>query len=425
MNKLSGRILVVDDDKSNRMLMEMGLKRQGHQVCTAENGRFALDILYDQPIDLVLLDIIMPEVNGFQVLAEMKSDPILADIPVVIISAMEHMESVVKCIEMGAEDHLTKPFDPTLLNARINASLQKKRYRDQEYEYLNQVSLITDAAIAFEKKEFSPDILLPITQRIDALGTLARVLQKMAVAVVAREEELERDNQIKAAFIDVISHELRSPFASAAMSVELLERYVDNEMYHELGNQINQISSELNRGRQLIETIISFADQVGNRRKLTPVNTDLGALIEETAVSLQPMADEHHIELIIQIENNLPFVLVDQERIKEALHHLLQNAIKFSPSDSQVKVRCHQEKSRLIVQVKDNGSGIPAEILTEIWEPFGQESGNVQRGVEGLGLGLPLVKSIIRAHRGKVGVTSEPGRGSNFYFALPIPESTL
>ena len=419
MNKLCGRILVVDDNKSNRLLMEMGLKRQGHEVFTAENGRLALELLQNQPIDLVLLDIVMPEVNGFQVLEMMKNDPTLADIPVIVVSAMEHIESVVKCIEMGAEDHLTKPFDPTLLQARINASLLKKIYRDQDVEYLQEVSRLTNAAIAFEDKGFSPKLLAPVLARQDELGTLARVLQNMAIAVAEREAELERDNQIKAAFIDVISHELRSPFASAAMSVELLQKYTVNGMYNESEKQLEQLSGELAQGRQLIETIISFADQVGKVSKLSLEEVNMVKLVDETAVSLQPLAHNKSIHLRTQLTQPLPTIQADPQRIREALYHLIHNALKFVPEGGKITVKCHQDQSRLIVQVQDNGTGISAEKLTEIWEPFSQDSDYVHRGVEGLGLGLPLVKSIIKAHRGKVGVTSEPGKGSNFYFALP------
>lgn len=419
MTKLRGRILVVDDEKTNRLLLEMGLKKQGHTVVLAENGRVALDILRQQPIDLVLLDIVMPEVNGFQVLATMKKESDLSDIPVIVISAMEQMASVVKCIELGAEDHLPKPFEPALLQARINAGLQKKRYRDQEIEYLHQVSLITNAATAYERREFTTGLLRPVVERQDSLGTLSRVLRKMAIAMIAREEELERDNQIKAAFIDVISHELRSPFASAAMSLELLKRYAEHEMYDESNEQIEQLTEELTQGRRLIETIISFADQMGKELELILQETDMADLIRETAVSLQKMADSRQIQLSVQITEPLPVLRVDRKRVAEALHHLMHNALKFTGENGRVTVKCRQKNTHLVVQVQDNGKGIPEVKLAEIWEPFGQESGRVQRGVEGLGLGLPLVKAIIQAHQGRVGAASEPGKGSNFYFALP------
>jgi phosphoserine phosphatase RsbU/P len=126
-----GCLLVVDDDKVNRMLLGRYLVQQGHTVSYAENGRQALEILRTQPVEMVLLDIEMPEINGYQVLEQVTFDPQLREIPIIVTSALEEMDSVVKCIEMGAEDYLTKPVNQVLLRARINASLDKKRLRDQ------------------------------------------------------------------------------------------------------------------------------------------------------------------------------------------------------------------------------------------------------------------------------------------------------
>jgi adenylate cyclase len=127
-----GRLLVVDDNKVNRLLLVRGLEQQGHSVAYAENGRQALEKLHEEAFDLVLLDIEMPEMDGFQVLERFLEDPELRDIPVIMVSAMEELDGVVRCIEMGAEDYLTKPPNPVLLRARVNASLEKKRLRDQQ-----------------------------------------------------------------------------------------------------------------------------------------------------------------------------------------------------------------------------------------------------------------------------------------------------
>ena len=131
-----GHVLVVDDNRINRLKLSRALTQRGHTVSEAENGRVALEMLRAELFDLVLLDILMPEVDGFQVLREMKDDTTLRDVPVIVISALEEMDSIVKCIEMGAEDHLPKDFDPVLLNARIGASLEKKRLRDEVVEQL-------------------------------------------------------------------------------------------------------------------------------------------------------------------------------------------------------------------------------------------------------------------------------------------------
>jgi adenylate cyclase len=133
-----GHLLVVDDNKVNRLLLGRGLEQQGHSVEFAENGRQALDKLRATEFDLVLLDIQMPEMDGYQVLAQMTGDLRLRDVPVIVTSALEEIESVVRCIEMGAEDYLTKPVNPVLLRARIGASLEKKRLRDQQRELIRK-----------------------------------------------------------------------------------------------------------------------------------------------------------------------------------------------------------------------------------------------------------------------------------------------
>jgi adenylate cyclase len=134
----TGRLLVVDDNKVNRLLLGRGIEQQGHTVAFAENGKQALDILHSQPFDLVLLDIQMPEMDGYQVLERLINDTHLRDIPVIMTTALEELDSVVKCIELGAEDYLTKPVNPVLLRARIGASLEKKRLRDQQRELIRK-----------------------------------------------------------------------------------------------------------------------------------------------------------------------------------------------------------------------------------------------------------------------------------------------
>jgi class 3 adenylate cyclase len=127
-----GHLLVVDDNKVNRILLSRGLEQQGHKVDTAENGRQALEKLRVDSFDLVLLDIEMPEMNGYQVLETCLQDPELRDIPIIMTSSLDEIDSVVKCVELGAEDYLNKPVNPILLRARVNASLEKKRLRDEQ-----------------------------------------------------------------------------------------------------------------------------------------------------------------------------------------------------------------------------------------------------------------------------------------------------
>ena len=192
---VGGDILVVDDNPMNRDTLTRYLERLGHAVMMAENGQEALEMLERHHFDLVLLDIMMPMMNGYQVLQRLKGDAVWRDIPVIMISALDETDSVVRCIEMGAEDYLPKPFDAVLLRARICASLDKKRLRDQEVEYLKNVAKITSAAVAVEAGEFAPESLADVARRMDGLGQLARVFQSMAREIYARELQLRQQVQ--------------------------------------------------------------------------------------------------------------------------------------------------------------------------------------------------------------------------------------
>jgi len=195
MTGTQGHILVVDDQRTNRLKLSLGLKQQGHTAGEAENGMQALEKLRAEAFDLVLLDIIMPEMDGYQVLEQMKADPVLRDVPVIVISAMDDLESVVKGIELGAEDYLPKTFDPVLLRARIGACLEKKRLRDQEVDYLRNVARVTDAAAAVETETYDSQALADVAARTDALGQLARVFSRMATEIYAREQRLKQQVQ--------------------------------------------------------------------------------------------------------------------------------------------------------------------------------------------------------------------------------------
>ena len=188
-------LLVVDDNSMNRIMLSRYITKLGYQATLAENGRQALDKLQGQPFDLVLLDVQMPEMDGYQVLEHLKADPRLRDIPVIMISAVEELESVVRCIELGAQDYLPKPFNPVLLRARLGASLERKWLRDQEVDYLQQVGRVTAAAAAIRANTFESESLDEVARRSDELGQLALVFQEMARQVYAREQQLQRQVQ--------------------------------------------------------------------------------------------------------------------------------------------------------------------------------------------------------------------------------------
>jgi CheY-like chemotaxis protein len=189
-NNARGRILVVDDVEDNRTVLTRHLVKQGYDVASAAGGHDALAMAAQGSYDLVLLDVRMPGIDGHQVLERLKGNPDTRDLPVVMISAADELSTIAACIEAGAEDFLPKPFDPVILRARISASIEKKRLRSMEVDYLHQVDRVVEAALAVERGQYSQQLLAGVAQRDDAVGKLARVFDTMAAGVRAREDRL-------------------------------------------------------------------------------------------------------------------------------------------------------------------------------------------------------------------------------------------
>lgn len=190
---LTGYILVADDNPQNVELLTRRLHRDGHSTLTAVNGRELLDLLPAHSVDLILLDILMPEMNGYEVLIALRADERWRDLPVICLSALDDDASYLRAIELGAQDFLPKPCDPLLLQARIGASLEIKKRRDQEVAYRQAVDVLTAAAAACETGTFEPHSLTQLAGRGDELGRLARVFQQMAAEVQAREARLRQE----------------------------------------------------------------------------------------------------------------------------------------------------------------------------------------------------------------------------------------
>ena len=184
------RVLVVDDDAGNRDVLSRRLQREGYATVQAAGGSEALAVMARERVDVVLLDVLMPDVDGLAVLERIKADPATHDVPVIMISALDELSAIARCIEAGAVDYLPKPFEPVVLRARLAASLVEKRFRDQERELARALAVVTDAASAVEAGSYEAGQLSDVAQRADAVGRLARVMDRMATEVGERERRL-------------------------------------------------------------------------------------------------------------------------------------------------------------------------------------------------------------------------------------------
>jgi signal transduction histidine kinase len=371
----NGKLLVVDDDEGNRDVLSQRLRKEGYAVASAQTGREALKMLAEESFDLVLLDIMMPEMDGFEVLERLKANDGLQHVPVIMISALSETESVARCVEMGAEDYLTKPFNVILLRARLHACLEKKRGHDREVRLFEQLQQNYD--------------------RLQELETLRDDLTHMIV------------------------HDLRTPLTSVIAAMQTLEvlgevnagqREIVDIAVTESGVLLNMINSlldveKLESGTMALECSL-FAPR---------------ELIASALAQVTPLAQEKAIALVQDLSAELPLIEGDEIKLQRVLVNLLGNALKFTPAGGTVSLRARQsdDKSAIEFFVKDTGEGIPLESFDRIFQKFGQvESRKAGRSMS-TGLGLTFCKLAVEAHGGEIGVESMLGQGSTFWFTVP------
>jgi len=366
-----GLLLVVDDDAANRDVLSRRLTRQGHEVRTASNGSDALRLMREAAFDLVLLDIMMPDMDGYQVLASIKADHRLRHIPVIMISALHEVQSVVRCIEAGADDYLAKPFNPTLLKARIGASLEKKRGRDRE-------------TVLFEQ--------------------LQRNYKRL------QEVEALRDDMR-----NMIVHDLRTPLTAVIVGVEMLEKHgALNESQREL------MAIASGGGKTLLGMINDLLDVEKMESGSTQLQYDAlsaAALVAGAVEQVAALAEEGQTTLVTEIVSGLPLFSGDENLLSRTLVNLIANAIRFTPAGMVTIAASRDERENIRFAIRDTGSGIPSEAFGRIFEKFGQLD---SRNRVGTGLGLAFCKLAVEAHGGRIEVESAPGAGSTFSFTVPL-----
>jgi CheY-like chemotaxis protein len=375
----SGHVLVVDDNVANRELLSRRLLGQGHTVATAENGRQALEMLQRQPFDLVLLDIMMPEVDGYQVLEQLKADARLCHIPVIMISALGEIASVARCIEMGADDYLPKPFNPVLLKARVDACLEKKRLRDREVQLYEQLQ--------------------------------------------ENYRRLQDSESLRDSLTSMIVHDLRTPLTSFLAGLQTIELL--GELNH---RQQEFLGIAISGGHTLLGMINDLLDISKLESGSLLLDCQPLAVTEVVQCALHQvtsLAEQKSLKVTSDIAADLPPLHADEVKLGRTLVNLLGNAVKFTPMDGAVtiSVRGHEgsaSEDGLLFAISDTGAGIPAEAFERIFEKFGQVETRQAGHAASTGLGLTFCKMVVEAHGGRIWVESEPGRGSTFSFIIPV-----
>jgi two-component system sensor histidine kinase/response regulator len=362
-------ILVVDDDESNRDVLYRRLTRQGHSVKSVSSGAEALRLMGEREFDVVLLDIMMPDMDGHEVLRHIKETEGLRRTAVIMISAVNEVDSVVRCIQAGAADYLTKPFDPTLLQSRVNSCLQKKRGRDRE------VALFAQLQLNFK-----------------------------------RLEELEK---LRDDMRNMIVHDLRTPLTAVIAGIEMV-----GHVGALTAAQQDMTTIALRGGRTLLGMINDLLDiekMEAGKAHLHYDKVSVPALVAGAIEQLAPLAGDAQTVIVVDVASDVPLFAADAKKLSRTLVNLIANAIKFT-GEGTVTITADAADEHVRFAIRDSGPGIPAEAFERIFEKFGQLD---SRDKVGTGLGLAFCKLAVEAHGGHISVESTPGAGSLFTFTVP------
>ena len=368
---LPSRLLVVDDDEMNCEVLQRQLERSGHSVTSVGSGRAAIEKLQSGNFDLVLLDVMMPGMSGFEVLQHLKASAMLASMPVIMMSALDELEIAAHCIQMGAEDYLLKPFDPVLLRARLHSALERKRLQQATQERTEE---------------------------------LERATQSLARA----NEDLNR-------FAYAASHDLQEPLRTITTTLQLLARQKDPGP--EQSELLDLAVDGARRMSELIKDLLAYS--VATTRERAQELVDAEAVLEDALTNLRQSIEESRAVIT---HDPLPRIFFDRGLLRQLFQNLVGNAIKYrGERTANIHLGVRKSDEHWLFSVKDNGMGIENEYRQIIFEPFRRLHG---RGLPGTGLGLAICARIVEGSGGRIWVDSEPGQGSTFFFTVQCRQPT-
>ena len=368
INPAEFKLLVVDDVQINVLLLKALLGKEGYGILVANNGQEALEVIRNENPDLILLDVMMPGMDGFEVAERLKSEEFRCEIPIIFLTALDDTQSIVNGFKLGVGDFISKPFRKEELMVRIK----------------HQLSLVAARRIIEEKNE------------------------ELRKTIAGRDK-----------MYSVIAHDLRSPMASMLMlensilmSVE--KDKIDPDIFDML-EMSNKTSEEV---FSLLDNLLKWTKSQLGKLTVIPQKLDISGLADGVVEVMNSVAEVKHIKLI-RTDHESFFVYVDIEMIKSILRNLISNAVKFSNPDSEIKVGIKAEDGKVIVSVTDSGKGIKKEDQHKLLKDSTHFTTYGTNSEEGSGLGLLLCRDFARKNGGELWFESEENLGSVFSFSLP------
>lgn len=368
INRSDYKILIVDDVPSNVLLLKILLSNEKFQVCTANCGKQCIEKAKSEHPHLILLDVMMPDISGFDTAVILKKDDETKDIPIIFLTALNNPSDLVHGFQVGANDFLTKPFNKEELVMRV----------------MHQVSLVAAKKIIMEQN--------------NALRNTIENRDKM---------------------YSVIAHDLRSPMASIRMVLNLVVNTVTKDMIGpEIWDLLDKANKEVAETHDLLDNLLKWTKSMTGRLNVVYQDFDLNEVIPGVVDIFKMIAETKNIELKYMGSGEPLKVHADNDMLKTVIRNFMSNAIKFSPENSSIEVSSTKEGDFARVSVRDHGVGIAADRLSNVFSDGSTTNGTI--GEEGSGLGLQLCANFAHKIGGDVSVESTEGEGSTFSVTIPL-----
>lgn len=475
-------VLIVDDEKRVRQVCNQMLRQEGFDVAQAENAEVGLAKIDQRHFDIILLDLLMPGMSGLEALVHIRARH--PDTVVIVITGYATLDHAVEAMKNGAFDFISKPFSPQDLRIVITKAIEhirtlqdianeKSRMRTM-INHLAGGVMATDTAkqVALANHAFlqmvgfkgsAPPIGKPVDQLVEDSRILEMIDQALAmtpeqfaeitaevhsapqaydearilgVRCVPFRDRLERTlgtitvvhditavkqvEQMKSDFVSMVSHEIRGPLNSVLMQLKVILDGLAGEVSQKQTEILNRASEKIKALVTLSSELLDLAKMESGLIHMEKEKLALAPLIEDQAVFHRPRAEAKGIELVLAPLPELPPVLANRMNMEEVLSNLIGNAIQYTPAKGRVEVCARAVDDFVCVQVADSGFGIPADDLPHIFKRFYRVKNDKTRLIVGTGLGLPIVKSIVEAHNGRIEVDSTVDKGTTFSVYIPV-----